>query len=50
MKLRFPLYAKIVLWFFLNLVLLGVALLLLARTQFHHGYDWMLAMGGEERI
>jgi two-component system sensor histidine kinase CpxA len=50
MKFRFPLYAKILLWFFLNLLLLGVALLLLLRTQFHHGYDWMLAMGAEERI
>ncbi len=50
MKLRFPLYAKILLWFFLNLVVLAVASLLLIRTQFHHGYDWMLAMGAEERI
>ncbi len=34
----------------MNLVLLAVALLLLLRTQFHHGYDWMLAMGAEERM
>lgn len=50
MKLRFPLYAKILLWFFLNLVLLAGALLFLFRAQFHHGFDWMLAMGAEERL
>jgi two-component system sensor histidine kinase CpxA len=50
MKLRFPLYAKILLWFFLNLLLLALAALLLFRGQFHHGFDWMLAMGAEERI
>ncbi len=50
MKLRFPLYAKILLWFFLNLLLLGGAVLFLLRAQFHHGFDLMLAMGAEERV
>jgi len=50
MKLRFPLYAKILLWSFLNLVLLGGAFLLLIRAQFHYGFDWMLAAGAGERI
>jgi two-component system sensor histidine kinase CpxA len=50
MKLRFPLYAKILLWFFLNLLLLAAAALPLFRGQFHHGFDWMLAMGAEERL
>ena len=50
MKLRFPLYAKILLWFFLNLALLGVAFLLLIRAQFHYGFDWLLAAGAGERI
>jgi len=50
MKLRFPLYAKILLWFFLNLALLGGASLLLIRAQFHYGFDWLLAAGAGERI
>ena len=50
MKLPFPLYAKILLWFFLNLVLLGGAFLLLVRAQFHYGLDWLLAAGAGERI
>lgn len=50
MKLRFPLYAKILFWFFLNLVLLGGAFLLLVRAQFHYGLDWLLAAGAGERI
>jgi len=49
-RLRFPLYAKILLWFFLNLVLLGGAFLLLVRAQFHFGLDWLLAAGAGERI
>jgi two-component system, OmpR family, sensor histidine kinase CpxA len=50
MKLRFPLYAKILLWFFLNLLVLGGTCLLLVRAQFHYGFDWMLAAGAGERI
>ena len=50
MRLRFPLYAKILLWFFLNLVVLGGAFLLLVRAQFHYGLDWLLAAGAGERI
>ena len=50
MSLRFPLYAKILFWFFLNLVLLAAAFVLLLRAQFHYGFDWMLAAGAGERI
>lgn len=50
MKLRFPLYAKILLWFLMSLALLGGAFLLLLRAQFHYGFDWMLAAGAGERI
>ncbi len=50
MKLRFPLYAKILLWFFLNLVLLAAAFLVLLRAQFHSGFDWLLAAGAGQRI
>jgi two-component system, OmpR family, sensor histidine kinase CpxA len=43
MSIRFPLYARILLWFFLNLVLLTVAFFVLVRGQFRFGLDWMLA-------
>ena len=49
-SLRFPLYAKILLWFFLNLVVLSVACLLLVRAEFDTGYDWLLAAGAGERL
>ena len=39
MSRRFPLYAKILLWFFLNLVLLAAVFYLLFRAQFHFGLD-----------
>ena len=44
MKARFPLYAKILLWFFLNLVVLGAALYALFRIQFHLGPELLLTM------
>ena len=47
---RFPLYAKILLWFFLNLLLLTIASFLLLRAQLRFGPDWLLAMGAGERI
>jgi len=50
MKVRFPLYAKILLWFFLNLLLLGAVFLVLIRSQFRFGFDWMLETGGRARI
>jgi two-component system sensor histidine kinase CpxA len=50
MNIRFPLYAKILLWFFLNLVLLAVVFLVLMRAQFRFGFDWMLATGADARI
>jgi two-component system, OmpR family, sensor histidine kinase CpxA len=50
MKLRFPLLAKILLWFFLNLVVLAVVFLLFLRGQFQSGFDWLLATGAGHRI
>jgi two-component system sensor histidine kinase CpxA len=50
MKFRFPLYAKILLWFFLNLLLLGVAAYVLARFQFRVGLDSLLAGQAGDRI
>lgn len=39
MKLRLPLYAKILLWFFLNIALLFVVGWLTLRQQTHSGFD-----------
>lgn len=43
MKIRFPLYAKIVLWFFLNLLFLGLVFYAFFRIQFRLGLDSLLA-------
>jgi len=43
MRLRFPLYAKILFWFGLNLLLLGGVLYGFFRFQFHTGLDSLLA-------
>ena len=50
MKLRFPLYAKILLWFFLNLVLLGVVFYAFFKIQFRFGFDSLLAGAAGERV
>ena len=39
----FPLYAKILCWFFVNLLLLAALFYVLFRAQFHFGLDWMLS-------
>lgn len=43
MPRRFPLYAKILCWFFLNLALLAGALVILFQAQFHFRMDWLLS-------
>ncbi len=43
MNLRFPLYAKILAWFFLNLLLLVVIFYLFLRAQVHLGLDSLLS-------
>lgn len=50
MKLRFPLYAKILLWFFMNLAALGVAGLLISGAPFRFGLDSLLAGRSGDRI
>ena len=50
LKLQPPLYAKILGWFFLNLVLLGAGFYLLAVFQFHLSLDSLLAGRAGERI
>ena len=50
MKLRLPLYAKILLWLTLNLLLLAVGLYLFARVEYHFGLDSLLAGRAGDRI
>ena len=50
MNIRFPLYTRILFWFFLNLVLLASVVLVLMHGQFRFGFDWMLATGADARI
>lgn len=50
MNLRFPLYAKILLWFFLNLILLSAVLFGFFRIQFQAGLDSLLAGQARSRL
>ncbi|HUD46936.1 MAG TPA: HAMP domain-containing sensor histidine kinase [Candidatus Baltobacteraceae bacterium] len=50
MPRRFPLSAKIVLWFLLNLVLLAVLFYAVVRAQFRFGPDWLLSSSANDRI
>ncbi len=50
MSLRLPLYAKILLWFFLNLVGLASVLAAIFYVQFNFNWDWLLAAGARDRI
>jgi len=50
MNLRFPLYAKILLWFFLNLLLLGMVMYGFFCFQFHIGLSSLLAGQAGSRV
>jgi signal transduction histidine kinase len=50
MKLRLPLLARILLWFFLNLALLAAGFVLLVRSQFVFDRDFLLTAGAVERL
>ena len=50
MKTGLPLYAKILVWFFLNLLLLGVAFWIAVRVQFASGFDTLLSARAGERM
>jgi two-component system sensor histidine kinase CpxA len=50
MKTGLPLYAKILIWFFLNLLLLGVAFWIAVRAQFASGFDTLLSARAGERM
>ncbi|MDF3130484.1 HAMP domain-containing sensor histidine kinase [Kiritimatiellaeota bacterium B1221] len=49
MKNRFPLYARILTWSFINLLLLAVLFFLLLRTQFQFRFDGLLGGGAMAR-
>ena len=50
MRLRFPLYTKILLWFFLNLLVLGAVFYVVFKMQFRLGLDSLLAGRARDRI
>src|SRR5438874_1853687 len=50
MKIRVPLYAKILLWFFVNLVVLGAAFGALSHFQFHFGLNSLITGSAGARI
>src|ERR1043166_3531469 len=50
MKVRFPLYAQILLWFFLNLVFLALAFYAFFKVQFRLGLDSLLMSRAGEHI
>src|SRR5258708_32383769 len=47
---RFPLYTKILGWFFLNLLVLAAAFFVLFRGQFQFGVEPLLASRARERL
>ncbi len=49
MKTRFPLYARILTWSFINLLLLAALFFLLLRTQFGFRFDGLLGGGAMAR-
>ena len=49
-KPRFPLYGQILLWFFLNLALVGAVLFVILRFQFNVGIDSLLTGKVDERM
>ena len=50
MRVRLPLYAKISLWFLLNVLAVGAVFVVLFNAQFDLKLDWLLATGAGERL
>ena len=50
MKARFPLYTKILLWFFLNLLVLALAGAIVFFAQFGGGSEWLVAGPAGDRL
>ncbi len=49
-RVRLPLYAKILVWFFLNLVIVAAVFALLFNAQFNFNLDWFFFTGARERM
>ena len=49
-RVRLPLYGKILLWFFLNLVIVAAVFALLFNAQFNFNLDWFFFTGARERM
>lgn len=50
MSARFPLYAKILGWFFLNLAVLAAIFLLLVNAQFRFDLGWVFTTAARQRV
>src|SRR5580765_1639390 len=50
MKIRFPLYTRILFWFFLNLMVLGTVFYVFFKIQFRLGLDSLLLGPAGDRI
>ena len=50
MRFRFPLYGKVMFWFFVNLALVAVLAAVFAGMQFRLGLDWLLAGEARQRL
>ena len=50
MRTRFPLFARLLLWFFLNLLVLVAGLLLMVRVQFGSLNNWLLPQSSQDEI
>jgi two-component system sensor histidine kinase CpxA len=50
MRMRVPLYARILAWSFLNLALIGTVFTLLFLTQFQFDLEWVFATSARNRV
>ena len=50
MKTPFPLFARLLLWFFINLLVLMAGLLLMVRVQFGSLDNWLLPQSSQDQI
>jgi len=48
--MKFPLYAKILFWFFLNVIFLCAVFLIVARVEFRFGLDSLISSPAGERL
>lgn len=49
-RVRLPLYGKILVWFFLNLVIVAAVVALLFNAQFNFNLDWFFFTGARDRM